>query len=338
MRIRFFHSCAFSTFFAFSASAQEQTADEARPFSSFEYGQVISTGVSLDYFHYNEEVDLGDDIASFREHFQREPEIKGAPKSTEYGTDVGIGASGAFYSWRTRLFFRPRAELVLGIGNTYDGSTQGEPIVASPGDTSGLQFFSITGKKNNFLVFAGGDFGYNLPFFRFPLVAYLGIDFMWWYRDLIFTQGGTYYFGNASNVETYTRFALPVGILCVKPVSPDRALGCDVRMDWMFYGTMKETVNTGSSDSTAVFPAVTLGNRPSVKIELFMQKKMNGAAAVKFSLYFVYYGFGKSNTETATTTVSSSGTVYQQVFLEPSSKTFRLGGSLCLDFLKKRFR
>jgi len=324
--------------------------------------------LSLSYFHYKESVDLTDDIQSFRDHYLRDPTIAGAPKSTEYGTDVGISASGSFYSWRNRLFLRPRLDLIVGIGNTYDGSTQGEPVVDSPGDTTGIQFFSFTGSKNNFLLFAGCDIGYALPSWKeiqspwyhglliplegilspglgllfcsspTPPVLYGGIDFRWWYRDLTMTQDNTYYFGTPTNVETYTSYSLAIGLMCSRPVSPDYVVGFDERVGLMFYGQMKETVNTGSGDSTVDFPAVTLGNYPSFRLELFAQRKIGDHTSVKFAPYFLFYGFEKSNSDISTTTVSSSGAGYQQAFLEPSSRTYLVGCTLTLDFLGKRLR
>jgi hypothetical protein len=319
----------FAAFLAASSCAQGQTADSAQRFSPFDFGQGISIGLSLDYFHYNEIIDMSDDIQSFKEHYGSPPQIIGAPKSTEYGTDVGICGSAAFYSWRSRLFVRPRAELQLGIGNTYDGSSQREYIVDSPGDTTGLLFSSYKGKKNNFLIFAGCDAGYALPFFKSPVVLYTGIDFLWWYRDLTPTFDNTYYFGTPGSVETYSRFALPVGLLCVKPVSSEIAVGLDARVDWMFYGTMKNDVTTGSGDSTVVYPAVTLGDFPTLRIEVFMVDKANDHAAWKFSPYLLFYGFGKSNTDVSTN---------QQAFFEPSSRSFWLGCTVSLEFYAKRFR
>jgi hypothetical protein len=318
--------------------AASSRGQDGLPFSPFDFGQTFSAGLSLSYFHYNEEIDMSDEIRSFETRYGRTPEILGAPKSTEYGTEFGINAGGAFYSWRSRLFFRPRAELLIGISNTYDGSTQGEPVVGSPGDTTGIQFSSITGNKNNFFISAGGDFGYAIPFFKFPFVLYIGLDYLWWYRDLTMTQGNTYYFGASSNVETYSRVAVPTGILCVKPVSSVLAVGFDLRADWMFYGAMKNTVNTGSSDSTVYFPAVTLGNFPAFRMEFFAVKKINDGGAVKLSPYFLYYGFGKSNTAVSTITVSPGDAQPYKSFFEPDSKSFLVGCTVSLEFLKKRFR
>ncbi len=314
--------------------AASSRGQDGQPFSPFDFGQTFSAGLSLSYFHYNEEIDLTDEIQAFETRYGHTPEILGAPKSTEYGTEFGINAGGAFYSWRSRLFFRPRAELLIGISNTYDGSTQGDTI---PGN-KGIQFSSFTGNKNNFFISAGGDFGYAIPFFKFPFVLYIGLDYLWWYRDLTMTQGNTYYFGASSNVETYSRVAVPTGILCVKPVSSVLAVGFDLRADWMFYGAMKNTVNTGSSDSTVYFPAVTLGNYPAFRIELFVEKKINDGGSVKVAPYFLFYGFGKSNTDVSTTTASSGREGPSQSFFEPSSKSFLVGCAVSMEFLNKRFR
>jgi hypothetical protein len=315
---------------------QDQPVDSTQPFSPFNFGQILSMGLSLSYFYYNEDISLDDDIASFGNGSNQPFQVIGTPKSTESGTEVGISASAAFYSWRNRLFFRPKAELLLGIGNTYDGSSQGQPLVDS-GRTVGLQFSSIKGNKNNFFLFAGCDVGYSFPFFKFPFVIYTGIDYGWWYRDLTFSQDNTIYIGAAGNVETYTRYALPVGVFCATPISPEFAVGFDARVDWMFFGQMKETVNTGSSDSTVDFPVVTLGNRGLVRLEVFLQRKLNEHVSVKYAPYALFYSFGKSNTDVSTAT-TSSGTTFQQAFFEPTSNSFLVGITVSLDFLGKRYR
>jgi hypothetical protein len=326
------------TGFIAAPRGQDRPAEEDRLFSPFDFGQIPSIGLSLSYFDYNEDTRLDDDIRSFTGHFNRTPLIIGAPKSSENGFDFNVNGGATFYSWQNRLFFRPRAELVLGIDNTYNGSTQGEWIVDAPGDTTGIQFHPYSGKKNNIFIFAGCDAGYALPLFRYPFIIYTGFDYKWWYRNLNITEENTYYAGSASNAETYSWFALPLGIICVKPISPDLALGFDARVDWMFYGDMNVIVNTGSSDSTVDYPTVTLGNRPLFRLELFAQKKRTEQTSIKYSAYVMYYGFGKSNTETSTSAgTSSPGTVFQQDFFEPASRSILVGFAVSFDFLKKRF-
>jgi len=317
--------------------AQDQPADSGQPFSPFDFGQILSLGLSLSYFHYAEDPSLSDDIEWFSNQYGYKPEIIGAPKSTEYGTDVGISAGATFYSWRDRLFFRPKAELLLGIGNTYDGSSQAQPL-DSAGQTIGLQFFPEKGNKNNFLLFAGCDVGYEFPFHKSAVVIYTGINYTWWYRDLTFTQDNTIYFGAGGTVETYTRYALPLGILFTKPISPDAAIGFDARMDWMFFGQMKETINPGSGDPSIDFPSVTLGNRPQFRLDLFLQKKLNDHTSVKYSPYVLFYGFGKSNTDVIPPAASQGLPGNQDVFFEPSSNTVVVGITVSADFLGKRFR
>jgi hypothetical protein len=320
------------------SNAQEQAADSRKPFSPFSFGQVLSLGFSLSYFHYNEDISLSENIQAFSEHFGREPQVRGTPKSTEYGTDAGIILDGIFYSWENHLFLRPRAELILGLGNTYDGSTQEQPIIDAPGDTTGFQFYSIKGNKNNFLFFAGCDLGYEFPFLKSAFVIYAGFDYTWWYRDLTFSQNNTIFFGAASTVETYTRYAIPVGILCTKPISPDVAIGFDARMDWMFFGQMKQTINPGSNEPVINFPTVTLGNRPQFRLDLFLQKKYNDQVSVKYSPYILFYGFGKSNTDAIPSAASQNLPGNQEVFFEPSSNTIMAGITVSLNFLKNRFR
>ena len=152
-------------------------------------------------------------------------------------------------------------------------------------------------------LFAGCDVGYAVPYVKFPFVVYTGLDFKLWYRDLtplVDTQGVLYYNTDAGNSETYYWFSLPLGIFVTKPMSPRYVLGADACVTYMFFGGMK--VDGGPS---ANYPAVTLGNRASCKIELFVEKKKDNGPSVRFAPYFMFYTFGRSNTDSAT-----DGTVF----------------------------
>jgi hypothetical protein len=302
-----------------------------RPLSLFDYGQIISIGLNVHYFDYKEEPDLNEDIQSFTEHFKHKPDtIIGAPKSTEYGTVVGLNAGASLYSWKSRMLFRPKAELLFGFNTTYDGSTQSQ-LVTSGKDTIGLAFDPIKHSKNNLFFHAGCDIGYAFPFFRFPFVIYSGLDYKLWYRDLLDYNGQWYFSFGVNYSETYSWFNVPLGVLLTLPLSPDREIGLDARLDWMLYGSMSVVMNAGTDGSAVDYPAVTLGNHAAFRLELFSLKKTNDHMATKFAPYVVFYGFGKSNTETAT----SSSQSYSQSFYEPASRTYQVGANFSLEFLNK---
>ena len=83
-----------------------------RPFSLFDYREIWSIGLSLGYLYYGEDIDVDDEVPV------------GTPKSTEYGFNFGLNGSATFYSWENKLIVHPKACLLLGLGNTYDGSTR----------------------------------------------------------------------------------------------------------------------------------------------------------------------------------------------------------------------
>jgi hypothetical protein len=300
-----------------------------RPFTLFDYSEVISFGLSVDYLYYNENVDLSDEIRNFTYHFGRAPLFSGAPKSTEYGFLVGLRGGGTFYSQENKLFLRPRAALLLGFGNTYDGSLQAQPTLGNTGDTVGLEYDPYKFTKNNFFLHAGCDLGYSFPRFNFPFVIYFGLDFKLWYRDLLASQDVLYYAAGVANSETYYWLGLPLGVLVTRPVNPKLLLGMDASATVMLTGGMSVTM-TASDGSAANYPAVTLGNRTSLKLELFAQNKLNDRLAVKFAPYFMWYGFGKSNIETATSGSDA------QTFFEPSSDSYLMGFILTWEVLWKR--
>ena len=107
------------------------------PFSLFNFGKITSVGVSLCWFSYQEEYDLNEEIQNFTESYGYPPDaVIGAPKSTEHGSDLALTAALTLYSWRNRIFFRPKAGLVLGMGNSYDGSSQEQLIVDTASNPS----------------------------------------------------------------------------------------------------------------------------------------------------------------------------------------------------------
>jgi hypothetical protein len=295
-----------------------------RPFTLFDYREIISFGLSLDYLYYNEEIDLIDGLV---------PQGYGVPKSTEYGFLVGLRGGATFYSLDNKLFLRPRAALLLGFGNTYDGSLQAQPIFGPAGDTVGFEYTPYKFTKNNFFLHAGCDIGYSFPHFNFPFVIYTGLDFKLWYRDLMESQDVLYYTTGVANSETYYWLGLPLGVLFTRPVSPKLLLGMDASVTVMFTGGMNVAM-TAADGSPINYPAVTLGNRTSLKVELFIQKKLEERLSVKFAPYFLWYGFGKSNTETAT---GGNGGSDNQTFFEPSSTSYLVGFILMWDVLWKRF-
>ena len=290
-----------------------------RPFSLFDYGEIIPFGLSLDYLYYHE--DISDDIGNFP--------VYGVPKSTEYGFLIGLRGGATFYSLENKLFLRPRAAVLLGFGNTYDGSLQRQPILGPAGDTAGFEYTPYKFTKNNFFLHAGCDLGYSFPHFNFPFALYTGLDFKLWYRDLMESQDVLYYTPGVANSETYYWLGVPLGVLITRPVSTKLLLGMDACATVMFTGGMNVAM-TAADGSPLNYPAVTLGNRTSLKVELFMQRKLDERLSVKFAPYFLWYNFGKSNSEPSPGGNGAS-------FFEPSSTSYLMGFILTWEVLSKRF-
>jgi hypothetical protein len=323
-----------------SGSSSADRGTEGRPFSLLDFGETISIGFSLGYFSYKEYFDPDEALLYPRELNQPVPLVVGTPKSTEYGDLFGLHAGGTFYSWENRLFFRPGAAVLLGYGNTYDGSSQGQPTFDSAGNVTRLDYYPARFKKNNIFLWAGGDVGYSFPYFKIPVVMYTGLAYKLWYRNLMDYQGQLYYSSEFSNSETYHWFSVPLGILITKPMTWRYVAGVDARVEWMFYGAMSVSMNTGAADSSVSYPTVTLGNRASVRIELFLQKRTSDHLSTKFAPYFLFYGFGKSNTAVATTISQSADgktNEYAEPFYEPFSNSFLVGITFSMEFLNKGF-
>ncbi len=309
-------------------------SDPARQFSIFNHGKMLEIGLSLNYFHYNEHIEINSLVQDFIDTFGRIPQIKGQPKSTEYGGVFGFTFNSWFYSRNSHLFIRPKFSAIFGIGNAYDGSSQPDTLLdPNTHEVIGMEFKPKVDNKNNYFISTGLDIGMGFPKAGFPLGLYTGIDFKFWYRDMLMygdintaTSGITY-------AEMYYWFSVPVGLLITKPVSVTTVLGMDARMDLMFFGQMKNILSSSSSDVTFDFPAVTLGNRVSYKIELFAQKRVSDRVSIKFSPYAMVYGFGKSTTDIATVSIPGYGTESMGSFWEPASGTIWAGFNFSMVFM-----
>jgi hypothetical protein len=320
---------------AIASPLHQETLSEHAPaassykqlYSLFGYHHIVSLGLSFSYLYYNEDIDISDIIGKFSERFGHSPRIVGTPKSTEYGTALGVTGSVMYFNWEKRLMVRPRAGLTVGFDNTYDGSLQGQLYRGSLNDTIGVEFDPYSFKKNNVFLFSGCDAGYAFPSFFIPCFMYTGLDFKLWYRDLMNNQGTGYYNFEVNNWETYYWFSIPLGIYLARQTGAAYVLGADACVNFMFYGAMKAGQTSGEGGVTIDYPAVTLGNRAAVRVEVFIQKKRDDGPSVRFSPYFMFYTFGRSNSDIAQ---SSDGG--HQTFYEPSSKSFLFGLTISWEF------
>lgn len=307
----------------------ENQCPALRWFSLFDFSNILFIEPSLNYFYYNEHVELNDFIASFLQEYSRQPAIIGMPKSSEYGTVLGVNVGEFLHSRYTRLFARLHAGILFGIGNTYDGSSQVQPI-DSAGTVIGLEFIPHTDNKDNYFLSAGVDAGYTFPDEKYPLAVYSGINFRYWYRDMIMYEAKRYLPSDVSQWESYYWFSIPLGVLVTKPVSPRWVIGAEPHIDLMFFGQMKLNYTYGSQQLIDC-PAVTLGNRASYTLELFSQERINKETSLKFSTYVMLYGFGKSNVATAL--IASDTGAVKTSFWEPASGSVWIGFNVQIGFL-----
>jgi hypothetical protein len=285
-----------------------------RPFSLFDYRNIVSAGISLSWYYYAENPEIVHDLP-----------LLGVPKSTEYGTIISLSLGETFYNWKNRLVIRPRVDLLVGYDDTYDGSYQGDPVLNSLGDTVAYAFAPLKFQKTNISLFAECDAGYAFPFAKFPFFMYTGLDFKLWYRNLL-NNSNVLFSSEASNSETYYWFSVPLGVNIVRPINSRWIMGGDANVNFMFFGSMQVSQSVGNVPSG--YPAVTLGNQASVRIELFIEKKRDNKPAMRFAPYFLYYSFSRSNSAVAQ---ASDGTSLS--FYEPSSNSFLVGATLSWEFL-----
>jgi hypothetical protein len=295
--------------------------DQARPFSLFDYRNIVSAGISLSWLYYAEDPNLSDLIEYYGA-------IVGTPKSTEYGTVITLGLGETFYNWRNRLVVRPKLSLLVGFDNTYDGSDQGQQELDDQGHTLDIRFTPEKFQKTNIFLFGECDLGYAFPNPAWPLFVYSGLDGKLWYRNLLPSENVLVSSAGYS-YEFYYWFSVPLGVNITRPLDPRWIMGADASVNFMVYGGMQ--VGQANGGTTASYPPVTLGNRASAKVEIFVEKKRDNKPALRFAPYFLYYGFGQSNSAVAQTTDGTS-----QLFYEPSSNSFLFGATLSWEFLGRR--
>lgn len=301
------------------------------PFSLFSYPKILSIGVSLSWLYYSEDVDMVEVRNAFFNNYGNYPRfINGTPKSDEYGVVLGLSLGETFYHWQNKVVVRPKASLLVGVNNTYDGSLQEQDIPNATGDTMiGMEFDPYNFTKTNVFFHAGCDVGYAFPYFALPCFVYSGIDAKLWYRDLMDNQSQVIYNPDMSNWELYYWFSLPLGVNVAAHAGPHSVVGADACVNVMFYGGMQAGLSSGGSSVN--FPPVTLGNRASVKVELFAEKRRDNRPALRFAPYFLFYTFGRSNTAIAQSSDGSFASFY-----EPSSNSFLFGFTISWEYLGRK--
>lgn len=310
----------------------EMPDDDDRIFSLFNYAKTVGIGPSLSWFYYKEHPDINPIIRQFRNQYLLQPSIIGTPKSSEYGAVTGFNLNMARFLRKPRLFIQARFALLLGIANTYDGSSQA--VADTAGGTGSITFTPHSEQKNNTFITAGLDIGTAFADAKCPWAAYSGLDLRIWNRDMTFYSQQS---SSASASELYYWFSVPLAALITRPVSPHLLLGVEPRIDFMFYGRMQAS-ESSSFYGDITYPTLTLGNRASFRCDAFMQTRLGNSLSLKFGPYAMLYGFAQSNTDTVTIPGYYGNSGQRMPFLEPASASFWIGLNFQVTFLRDGYR
>jgi hypothetical protein len=307
-------------------------SDNSPPLDSFNpltYGRRFSFAFHIPYLYYNERIRLSDVIRSYQDTYGVPPEkIEGEPKSTEYGLSAGFAFKITRIFPHTGIMLRPQFSIVIGPGNTYDGSTQGIGLTNGNGDTIGIAYQPYDTTKTNIFFHGGLDIGYSNHSVRAPFALFTGIRYSFWHRDL----------GSNSeivNYENYTWTSIPIGAVVYKSIGPKWVLGVEGAVDFMFYGAMQAELHARENERYGInFPEVILGNKIGYRLELMVGKKLNEHLFFQFMPFVSAYGFGKSNVEYATSSSYYGGANSKGMpFFEPESSTLVIGFNFSFNIL-----
>ena len=305
--------------------------DDDRIFSLFNYAKIVGVGTSLSWFYYHEHPDINPIIRQFRNQYLFQPSIIGTPKSNEYGAVLGFNLNSARFLRKPHLFIRPHFALLLGIANTYDGSSQA--MTDTVGGTGSITYTPHTDQKNNTFLTFGLDLGPAFADAKYPWALSSGLDLTIWNRDMTFYSQQS---SNATASELYYWFSVPLTALITRPVSPHLLLGVEPRIDFMFYGRMQAS-EFSSYSGTVTYPTLTLGNRASFRCDAFMQSRLGNTVSLTFGPSVMLYGFAQSNTDTVTFPGSYGNPGLRVPFNEPASASFWIGFNFYISFLRDRF-
>jgi hypothetical protein len=276
----------------------------------------ISIGLALAYFSYEESLDISQIMKDFGVD-----SIVGTPKSTESGLCPGLRLELTTAGRAIPIFFRPHLEIILGLANSYDGSSQATPVEDAYGDTVAIRFDPVTDTKQNYFFRGGADLGYHHGWNNFGVAIYTGIDARIWIRSLDQSNEDYYWFSEAFGASA--RWLLP----------QQWTIGVDAQSDVMFAGWMRITMSTSSSDGQGHprigLPAVKLTNRPGWRLQMPVEKRFSRALGLRLVPWMEYYRFGRSNSQTVDEYYDYGDT--QMTYYEPASSS--LWGGLTVDLM-----
>lgn len=300
------------------------------PPNMFRFGKTKLVGFNIGYFYYEELNLMEEAVRQYVEMMKEQPlTILGEPKSSEYGLLPGfsysvIKSGGGVHG----VYRRPNFGVVFGFNNTYDGSTQAQPVTNGSGNTVGMQFDPVTMQKFNLFLNGGYQIGYRMSAHPFSWSIYGGVRGKFWYRsmndiNMITTT-------EATMAETYFAMNLsPLGVLAILPLGKRWTISCDIALELMAFGFMDISATFSEPGVTLNAEQVDLGSKPCSMFEVAFQGWVNERTSIRIAPYFLLYGYGKSNTGTMTLEYYGDPQASTS-FYEPGSRT--LWGGLTITF------
>lgn len=273
--------------------------------------KLLSVGPMLMFVYYDEKFPPEDLIEMYGIS-----KTVGEPKSTEYGSNLGVRVSYRRV-FDNGLLIYPKIKLLLGPDTQYDGSTQGEPVVdPMSGDTVAYEFEPAEMKKDNLFVNGTVGLGYMFRPDNINIGLTVGVDARFWNRDL---SGGIR--------ELYYWINVPVSLIIENAPIKGWQFGSEITGLFMVAGAMDirfPRIYNAFSDVT--YPTLKLGNRAGLQAILYIRKFFNkDRFGVELSGIGEYYSFGKSPIEDVID--EYDGEVIGKV-REPGSTTLWLGGNV----------
>ena len=290
---------------------------------------TISFGPHLGYIHYDE---------IFHENEMKAVALKdsividsfaGVPKSTEYGFCPGLSFSYCYTGKKVPIFFSiPKLTLLLGAGNTYDGSTQWQESTNN-GVVVGFDPYTFT--KTNLYMMYGFDLGYLIVVKSCHLRISTGFERRIWRRNLV-DRSDVPEGIRVKNYERYSWISIPINTVFHFLVNDKFSIGAEFRTKFMVYGRMQIVFSASDGYDKIEIEAdpVKLGNRVGCYGALLLEPRISRKVGLRIAPYFEYYRFGKSNV--GTQKYVGDGVISKSYhFYEPASKTF--WGGLAFDIL-----
>lgn len=263
------------------------------------------------YFHYDEKFPEEDIRAAYGHN------VRGTPKSTEYGLCLGTGFQGKITGNHVPLQMRFGFNLDLGAMHTYDGAILSKVSYDSYGRVVDAEILPYTFEKNNYFIAALVGFGWCEQFGdALAVTLWSGYNARLWVRDLLDPEDEDL----ERLAEYYYWLYLPIGLELFLATQGTFTIGISTVLDIMLGGRMKVFHEIDSPGIELEYPPVKLGRRLGLRISPEFIFRPSGAFSISISPQVNFSGFGKSNTEDVVLHFQGESIKFAE-FYEPASRT-----------------